>query len=126
MKINTEVIEPQLKPIPNIKMNSPIVIGFREYAKGPDVTSLGGGLNGTGVPFTLAKTNMDHSISKAPININGKDTIEFHGLDNNGGKERYLSAYIGRMIKGSVSTENNKAPQKVAKTLDFLPEVAIR
>lgn len=52
--------------------------------------------------------------------------MEVHGLDKNSGNERYLSTYIGRMIKGSVSTENNKAPHNVAKTLDFLPEVAIR
>jgi hypothetical protein len=107
-------------------MNSPIVIGLREYANGPVVTSLGGGLKGTGVPFTLAKTNIDHSISKAPMNINGTDTIEFHGLDKNGGKERCLSTYSGRMIKGKVRTENNNAPQNVAKILDLLPEVAIR
>jgi hypothetical protein len=43
------------KPNPRSKANTPVSIGFLVYAYGLDVTNWGGGLKGTGVPFTLRK-----------------------------------------------------------------------
>ena len=61
------------RPKPKSKANTPVSIGFRVYAYGPDVTNWGGGLKGTGVPLTLRKFCTDHPIKNNAIEKNGKD-----------------------------------------------------
>ncbi len=59
-------------PVPNIRKNIPVNIGFREYAYGPVITNFGGGFTGTGVPFAFKKNRTDHPTKKKPtVNIRG-------------------------------------------------------
>ncbi|MFH1939876.1 MAG: hypothetical protein ABIK21_07010 [bacterium] len=43
------------------------------------LTNFGGGLKGTGVPFTLIKCKIDHSIKNKPIERIKKDIMVFNG-----------------------------------------------
>jgi hypothetical protein len=71
---NTESAEPEWKPNPNINRNKPVVIGFLTYANGPEVIIFGGGLKGTGVPFTFLKYRLDHITRNNPITKSGIET----------------------------------------------------
>lgn len=44
------------------------------------VTSFGGGLKGTGVPFTLTNCRIDHIIRDSPNARIGTDTMIFNGV----------------------------------------------
>jgi len=48
-------------------------MGLRMYAYGPDVTSWGGGLKGTGVPLARKKWSADQKARKSPMKIKGTD-----------------------------------------------------
>ncbi len=80
---NTRVTEPSKIPSPNITVNKPLSMGFLLWAYGPLVTSLGGGLKGTGVPFTLINCRADHSIRNSPATKTGRDTagIQSYAMD---------------------------------------------
>ena len=70
-------------PSPNNRMNRPLNIGFLTHAYGPVATSSCGGLNGTGVPFTLIKWNIDSSTRNAPKATTGRDTQRYSDKGRN-------------------------------------------
>ena len=68
-------------PKPNSNRNTPDSIGFLAWAYGPSATNLGGGLKGTGVPFTLRKCRTDHPIKDSPGKNSGKEKIILNGFE---------------------------------------------
>ena len=65
------------------------------------VTSLGGGLKGTGVPFALIKWKTDQKYSHNPVPNKGKDRIMFNGEEKVLGKLNKLSSLIEAMINST-------------------------
>jgi len=77
--MNVKEIEFTRIPIPNIKINNPVSIGFLTYLYGPSFISFGGGLKGTGVPFFLKKVKTHQSVRRKPKIIRGIEIIRFNG-----------------------------------------------
>jgi hypothetical protein len=75
-------------PTPNRSMNTPVSIGFLAQAYGPSATNLGGGLKGTGVPFTLRKCRTDHPINNSPAKSIGKEKMILNGFEKSRGSFR--------------------------------------
>jgi len=100
-------------PRPKSRMNTPVSIGFLIWAYGPFVTSPGGGLNGTGVPFSFRKCRTDHKTKKNPKKRGGKDKTRFNGDGKSLGSFSTLSRYNDETMKSIIKQKNTVAPTGV-------------
>jgi hypothetical protein len=88
------------------------------------VTNLGGGLNGTGVPFTRKKWKTDHRAKKLPTLRIGSETNTFQGLGRSWGSESFASMSKEREMKIPMSKRKKNAPMGVRSVRTFLLLVA--
>ena len=74
--------DPKKIPKPKSRANTPVSIGFRPDSEGSVVANWGGGLKGTGVPFTLTKFKTDHPIKTKASEKTGKAKMIESGMGN--------------------------------------------
>jgi hypothetical protein len=111
-------------PKPNSRMNTPVIIGFLAKANGPLVTSLGGGLKGTGVPLTLMNSKADHPIKNNPHKITGKDKLIFSGRRTSWGRFKKLSTNRAATTNSMANRPKKIAPMGVRRFRNFRLPVA--
>jgi hypothetical protein len=87
-------------------------------------TNFGGGLNGTGVPFTFKKWNTDQPITEIPRAMAGTDTGSLTVSGRRPGKPNSLSTRIAKSTKRVEKTPKINNPTGVSKFLVFLVPVA--
>jgi hypothetical protein len=114
VNITTRENELNKMPSPNSRMNTPVSIGFLIWAYGPVETILGGGLKGTGVPFTLRKYKTDHSIKNIPIARIGQARMIFHSLGKSLGNPKNLSSRRETIINSVIMAKKKTAPKGVS------------
>jgi len=85
---------------------------------------LGGGLSGTGVPFTFIKCNTDHPVKIIPRKTKGMEINRFDDDIIIFGKFNKLSILIAIMIKNIVNNPKIIAPIGVRIVRTFLVPVA--
>jgi hypothetical protein len=100
-------------------MNTPVIMGFLTKANGPFVTSLGGGLKGTGVPFTFRNWKADHPIKNDPNKITGKDRVIFNGFGKSLGRFKNLSTSRAATTNSMVNRPKKIAPTGVRTFRNF-------
>jgi len=111
-------------PIPKSNRKTPDSIGFRANRYGPDVTSSGGGLNGTGVPRTLRKWKADQPASAAPAEISKTDRGNRNDPGTGAGSFSRVSTATEAPIKETVKRPNTIAPTGVSNVRVFFVPVA--
>lgn len=105
-------------------MNIPVSMGFLTWAYGPVVTNLGGGLKGTGVPFTLMNWKTDHTIKKRLIAITGTDTMIFNDVEKNLGNPKNLSSLRETTIINTTRVKKKITPAGVRRVRALVVLVA--
>lgn len=112
-------------PKPNRSMNTPESIGFLAWPYGPVSTNLGGGLKGTGVPFSLRKCRTDHPVKDSPKKSIGKDKIILNGLEKSWDSSNNLSNCKAKRTNSVINKAKKTAPTGVRRFRTFLLPVAI-
>jgi len=87
-------------------------------------TNLGGGLKGTGVPFTLRKCRTDHPIKGSPRKRIGTDKIILNGLEKSWGSFNNLSSCKAKRTNRVINDTKKIAPTGVRRFRTFLLPVA--
>lgn len=88
------------------------------------MTSFGGGLKGTGVPFILIKCRIDHSIRNNPIVRTGADRMIFNDVGRSLGNFKNLSNWRETMTNSTIMVKKKISPTGVRRLLILLLPVA--
>ena len=124
MKTRTRENELISIPMPKSNRKTPDTIGFRASRYGPDVTSSGGGLNGTGVPRTLRKWKADQPASATPAAISKTDRGNRNDPGTGAGSFSRVSTTTEATTKETVKRPKTSTPTGVSNVRVFFVPVA--